>query len=59
MFYICGMEKLKIDRTKLMTIKNYADSIGFTPQRIYQLAKESSSGIKIVEIDGVKFIEKD
>jgi hypothetical protein len=48
------MESLRVDRTKLKTIKNYATSRGFTPQRIYQLEKEGK--IKFTEIDGVKFV---
>ena len=49
------MESIKIDRTKLKTVKNYALSKGFTPQRIYQLEKEGL--VKFTEIDGIKFID--
>ena len=49
------METLKVDKTKLLKVSNYAKLKGYTPQRIYQLAKEGS--IKIVEIDGVKFVK--
>jgi len=45
---------LKLDRTRLKKISNYAKKRGYTPQRIYQLAAEGS--IKLVEIDGVKFV---
>jgi len=48
------MENLKIDKTKLVKISTYAKEVGFTPQRIYQLAE--SGDVKIVEIDGVKFV---
>lgn len=49
------MKKLKVDRTKLVTIKNYASRIGKTPQRVYQMAEEGS--LEMVTIDGVKFIQ--
>ena len=48
------MEELKVDRTKLLTFKNYAKSYGFTVQRIYQLEKEKK--IDVVMIDGVRFV---
>lgn len=48
------MDQLKIDRTKLKKISTYAAMTGVTPQRVYQLAKEGE--VKIVEIDGVKFV---
>jgi hypothetical protein len=47
---------LKIDRTKLVKISTYAKQQGVTPQRIYQMVAEGS--IKLVEIDGVKFIHR-
>jgi hypothetical protein len=49
------METLKIDRTKLKKVSNYAKLKGFTPQRIYQLAEEGK--LKLIEIDGVKFVQ--
>ena len=49
------MEKLRIDRTKLITVTNYAKKEGVTRQTIY--AREKAGTLKIVEIDGVKFIE--
>jgi hypothetical protein len=49
------MQSLKVDKTKLKSISNYAKSKGLTPQRIYQLVNEGS--VNLVEIDGVKFIE--
>ena len=49
------METLKIDRTKLITVTNYAKKYGMTRQTVYNKAK--SKEVKIVEIDGVKFID--
>ena len=48
------MESLKIDRTKLVKVSNYADSKGVTRQAIYEQVKRGD--VKIVEIDGVKFV---
>lgn len=48
------MEVLKIDRTKLKRVKSYADQAGISVQHVYRLAKQNQ--IKLVEIDGVKFI---
>lgn len=48
------MEVLKLDRTKLKRVKNYADESGYSVQHVYRLAK--SKQIRLVEIDGVKFI---
>ena len=49
------MDLLKVDKTKLKTVKNYATLKGYTPQRIYQLEKEGQ--VKFTEIDGVKFVD--
>jgi hypothetical protein len=49
------MEVLKIDRTKLKTVRNYALMKGKTVQQIYNWIKDEKC--KCVEIDGVKFIE--
>lgn len=49
-----NINELKIDRTKLMTFKNYAKAYGFSVQRIYQLEKEKK--IDVVMIDGVRFV---
>lgn len=49
------MESLKVDKTKLKKFSTYAKEYGFSPQRIYQLAKENK--VKVVIIDGVKFVE--
>lgn len=46
---------LKVDISKLLTVANYAKSIGVTPVWVYKLAKRGD--IKIVEIDGVKFVK--
>ena len=48
------MEALKIDRTKLATVKNYAISRGVTPQQVYNWIKQSK--VKEIVIDGVTFI---
>lgn len=48
------MEALKIDRTKLITVKNYALQKGVTPQQVYNWINEKK--VKEVVIDGVKFI---
>ena len=49
-----NVNELKIDRTKLMTFKNYAKAYGFSVQRIQQLEKEKK--IDVVMIDGVRFV---
>ena len=49
------MESLKINKTKLITVSNYAKKHGLTRQTIY--AREKAGTIEIIEIDGVKFIE--
>jgi len=49
------MEKLKIDKTKLITVTNYAKREGDTRQTIY--AREKAGTIKLVVIDGVRFVE--
>lgn len=48
------MEILKIDRTKLKTVKSYAEMQGQSVQYIYRLVNEKR--LKLVIIDGVKFI---
>jgi len=48
------MENLKIDKTKLKKISTYAKEMGYTPQRIYQLAEQKE--VKIIKIDGMKFV---
>jgi hypothetical protein len=49
------METIKVDRTKLKTVRNYAKKMGITPQQVYNWAKDKK--VKMTEIDGVKFIE--
>ena len=49
------MEGLKIDRTKLKTVKNYAISQGVSPQAIYKMIDEER--IESTKIDGVVFIK--
>lgn len=48
---------MKVDITKLMTIKNYASKEGVTPSYIYKLEKENKMNCFL--IDGVKFVELD
>lgn len=45
---------MKIDPNNLVTIATYAKMRGLTTSRIYQLKKT----LNIVEIDGIKFIDK-
>lgn len=49
------MKSTKIDRTKLITVSNYAKKIGKERQTIYNWAKNGQ--IKIIEIDGIKFVD--
>jgi len=49
------MEALKIDKTKLKTIANYAKDNGVTRQTVYNMAKEKK--VKTIVIDGVQFIQ--
>ena len=49
------MESLKIDKTKLKTVRHFAASKNLTVQQIYNWIK--SDKVKCVVIDGVKFIE--
>ena len=46
-----------IDEKKLKTVSNYARKKGFHRNWIYQLIGKGK--VKLVEIDGVKFIEED
>lgn len=48
------METLKIDRTKLITVKNYSLRMGITPQQVYNWIKDNK--VKTEIIDGVIFI---
>ena len=49
------MEKLKVDTTKLLTIRNYALKNSVTVQSVYNWAKIGK--VQIREIDGVKFVQ--
>lgn len=49
------MESLKIDKTKLKTITNYAKDEGVERQTIY--ARIKAGTLKAEDIDGVKFIK--
>ena len=49
------MESIKVDRTKLKTVRTYAVSSGVTVQQVYNWIRDKKC--KCVEIDGVKFIE--
>jgi hypothetical protein len=45
---------MSLDKTKLITIANYAKKIGKTPTWIYKL--EKANKIQTTKIDGVKFV---
>lgn len=49
------MELVKIDRTKLLTVQNYAKKYGISRPTVYTRIKEKS--LEKVEIDGVTFIK--
>ena len=49
------MEAKTVDKTKLVTVANYAKKIGKTPQWVYQLIAENE--VKFEKIDGVIFIK--
>jgi hypothetical protein len=49
------METLKIDRTKLRTVKNYAKDQGLERQRVYYLIRTGKLTTEV--IDGVTFIK--
>jgi len=46
---------MKVETEKLKTIKNYADSMGWTASYIYKLIKEKK--MQPIIIDGVQFID--
>lgn len=48
------MDVLKIDRSKLLTVKNYSLRMGITPQQVYNWIKDNK--VKTETIDGVLFI---
>lgn len=49
------MEVLKVDRTKLFTISNYAEKEKVDRKTIYNWIKIKK--IKTIEIDGVTFVQ--
>lgn len=51
------MEVLKVDKTRLKTVANYAKEMGVTRQTIYLWAKDPDKRVKIVTIDGIMFVE--
>lgn len=57
--YIYSMEVLKIDKSRLFSIPEYAKEKGVERQTVYRwLADpEKSRTIKVIEISGKKFIE--
>jgi len=48
------METLKIDKTKLLTVRNFAVKSGVTVQQVYNWIK--SQKVSSTKIDGVTFI---
>jgi hypothetical protein len=46
---------MKVDISRLLTVKNYAKGEGVTPSYIYKLTKEGK--MNLCTIDGVKFVE--
>jgi len=48
------MEPIKVDKTKLKTVKNYAEHIGVTVQAVYKMIREDR--VKTETIDGVTFV---
>ena len=48
------MEDLKVDRTKIKTVKNYATMKGITVQAVYKMINEKR--IETTDLDGVTFI---
>ncbi len=49
------MEALKIDKTRLKTLKNYAQMMGVTVQAVYKMVNEGR--VEIEKIDGKLFIK--
>ena len=52
------MNDLKINKTDLVSVIQYAEIVGKTRGRIYQLIDEKDNRIKVVEIAGTLFINK-
>lgn len=53
------MENIKVDKTKLLSIPEYARLMGVERQTVYNWLKDEvkRKEIKLVEISGKKFIE--
>ena len=50
----CGMEVLKVDRTKLYTQSEYAKKIGVSRSRVNHMITKGQ--LKVIEIKGAKLI---
>jgi len=48
------MEPIKVDKTKLKTVKNYANMQRISVQAVYKMIREDR--VKTEKIDGVTFI---
>lgn len=49
------MESIKIDKSKLRTVKSYSQMMGVTVQQVYNWIKDQK--VEMVKIDGVIFIK--
>ena len=49
------MESIKIDRTKLLTVKNYATKFGLSRPTVYTKIREKQ--LEKIDIDGVTFVK--
>ena len=47
-------QSLKVDKTKLKTVKNYAEMIGITVQGVHKMI--DTGRVELELIDGVRFI---
>lgn len=56
-YYICIMELLKIDRTKLMTQAAYAEKLGLTRGAVNHMVRDKR--VRTVEIKGATLIYLD
>jgi len=48
------METVKVDKTKLITVRNFAKKKNLTVQQIYNWIRDEK--VKHTSIDGIKFI---
>lgn len=53
------MKDLKVKTNNLLSVIQYADLVGKTRGRIYQLIYEKDDRIKVVEIAGKTFIDSE